>query len=74
LALILEGDSAGDIARTLCISEHTVQGYVKVLLSKTKSRNRPAMVAKVLNWNQVRTDEHEDPVPVKARARKVRIA
>jgi DNA-binding NarL/FixJ family response regulator len=54
LALILEGDSVGEIAQSLCITENTVQGYVKSLLSKTKSRNRPAMVAKVLEWHQGR--------------------
>jgi DNA-binding CsgD family transcriptional regulator len=54
LALILEGDSVGEIADHLCISENTAQGYVKSLLSKTQSRNRPAMVAKVLDWNQSR--------------------
>lgn len=59
LALILEGDSVGEIAESLCITENTVQGYVKSLLSKTKSRNRPAMVAKVLDWNQVRTVRSE---------------
>jgi DNA-binding CsgD family transcriptional regulator len=54
LALILEGDSVGEIAATLFITENTVQGYVKSLLAKTKSRNRSAMVAKVLDWNQIR--------------------
>jgi DNA-binding NarL/FixJ family response regulator len=62
LALILEGDSVGEIAEALCISENTVQGYVKSLLSKTKSRNRPAMVAKVLDWNQVRATRSELPL------------
>jgi DNA-binding CsgD family transcriptional regulator len=50
LALILEGASAGETARTLKIAETTVQGYYKRLLSKTQSRNRPAMVANVLDW------------------------
>jgi DNA-binding CsgD family transcriptional regulator len=59
LALILEGDSVGEIAEALCIAENTVQGYVKSLLSKTKSRNRPAMVAKVLDWQQVRSTAPE---------------
>ena len=52
LALVLEGASAAEIARLLTISEYTAQGYLKSLLSKTASRNRAAMVAKVLNWNQ----------------------
>ena len=34
----------------LKIAETTVQGYYKRLLSKTQSRNRPAMVANVLDW------------------------
>jgi DNA-binding CsgD family transcriptional regulator len=50
LALILEGSSATETAQALKIAETTVQGYYKRLLSKTKSRNRPAMVANVLDW------------------------
>jgi len=52
LALVLEGSSAAEIAQVLSISEYTAQGYLKSLLSKTGSRNRAAMVAKVLNWNR----------------------
>ena len=51
LALILEGASATETAELLKIAETTVQGYYKRLLSKTNSRNRPAMVANVLDWN-----------------------
>ena len=54
LVLVLGGASASDIARSLVISEYTAQGYVKGLLAKTDSRNRAAMVAKVLNWKQPR--------------------
>ena len=50
LELVLGGASASDVARSLVISEYTAQGYVKTLLAKTKSRNRAAMVAKVLDW------------------------
>jgi DNA-binding CsgD family transcriptional regulator len=50
LALILEGASAAETAHALKIAETTVQGYYKRLLSKTQSRNRPAMVANVLDW------------------------
>jgi DNA-binding CsgD family transcriptional regulator len=50
LAMILEGSSATETAHALKIAETTVQGYYKRLLSKTKSRNRPAMVANVLDW------------------------
>jgi DNA-binding CsgD family transcriptional regulator len=50
LALILEGASATETAQALQIAETTVQGYYKRLLSKTQSRNRPAMVANVLDW------------------------
>jgi DNA-binding CsgD family transcriptional regulator len=50
LAMILEGASAGETAHALKIAETTVQGYYKRLLSKTNSRNRPAMVANVLDW------------------------
>lgn len=50
LALLLDGSSAGDVARSLVISEYTAQGYVKCLLTKTSSHNRAEMVAKVLDW------------------------
>jgi DNA-binding CsgD family transcriptional regulator len=50
LRLILEGASAPETARALHIAETTVQVYYKRLLSKTQSRNRPAMVANVLDW------------------------
>jgi DNA-binding CsgD family transcriptional regulator len=50
LAMILEGASAAETASTLKIAETTVQGYYKRLLAKTRSRNRPAMVANVLDW------------------------
>jgi DNA-binding CsgD family transcriptional regulator len=50
LAMILEGASAAETASALQIAETTVQGYFKRLLSKTQSRNRPAMVANVLDW------------------------
>jgi DNA-binding CsgD family transcriptional regulator len=51
LGLILEGQSAIEISQTLKIAETTVQGYYKRLLNKTQSRNRPAMVANVLDWD-----------------------
>lgn len=54
LALILEGFSASEIGRSLHIAENTVQGYFKRLLSKTNSRNRPAMVANVLDWDRAK--------------------
>jgi DNA-binding CsgD family transcriptional regulator len=50
LALILEGANATETADTLKIAETTVHGYYKRLLSKTGARNRPAMVATVLDW------------------------
>jgi DNA-binding CsgD family transcriptional regulator len=51
LSLILEGAPASEIANRLYLAESTVQGYFKHLLSKTRSRNRPSMVAKVLGWD-----------------------
>jgi DNA-binding CsgD family transcriptional regulator len=54
LALILEGCSASEIGSSLHIAENTVQGYFKRLLSKTNSRNRPSMVANVLDWDRSR--------------------
>jgi DNA-binding CsgD family transcriptional regulator len=57
LALILDGSSAGEIADLLAISEHTVQGYFKRLLFKTRARNRVSMVAGILDWDsQMRAD------------------
>jgi DNA-binding CsgD family transcriptional regulator len=53
LSLILEGASAPEIASLLCLAESTVQSYFKHLLSKTNSRNRPSMVAKVLGWDGI---------------------
>jgi DNA-binding CsgD family transcriptional regulator len=54
LAMVLEGANATEIAQALKIAETTVQGYYKRLLSKTQSRNRPAMVANVLGWDGTR--------------------
>jgi DNA-binding CsgD family transcriptional regulator len=62
LRLVLEGASASEIGTALSIAESTVQGYFKRLLSKTRSRNRPAMVAKVLGWDSLpgeRPDESD---------------
>ena len=39
---------------TLFMTEYTAQGYIKALLTKTGSRNRTAMVAKILEWPSVR--------------------
>ncbi len=52
LSLVLEGAGAAEIAAQLCISEYTAQGYLKSLLIKTSSRNRAAMVARVLEWER----------------------
>lgn len=65
LALILGGASASDVARTLIISEYTAQGYVKCLLAKTNSRNRAAMVAKVLDWKQPRAAQFDRAVSLR---------
>ncbi|HTV74658.1 MAG TPA: helix-turn-helix transcriptional regulator [Candidatus Acidoferrales bacterium] len=51
LRFILEGAQANEIAAALHIAESTVQGYFKRLLAKTRSRNRAAMVALVLDWH-----------------------
>jgi DNA-binding CsgD family transcriptional regulator len=51
LRFILEGAQANEIASALHIAESTVQGYFKRLLAKTRSRNRAAMVALVLDWH-----------------------
>jgi DNA-binding CsgD family transcriptional regulator len=54
LALILKGSSAHEIGAALNITETTVHGYFKRLLSKTQSRNRPSMVAAVCDWEGAR--------------------
>jgi DNA-binding CsgD family transcriptional regulator len=54
LAFILEGASASEVAAALYIAEATVQGYYKRLLQKTRSRNRPSMVATVCDWEGAR--------------------
>ncbi len=66
LELVLGGASASDIARSLVISEYTAQGYVKGLLAKTDSRNRAAMVAKVLNWKQSRAPQTQSARELRA--------
>jgi DNA-binding CsgD family transcriptional regulator len=63
LALVLDGASAGEIAKQLCISEYTAQGYIKSLLSKTASRNRAAMVARVLEWDLANESRIRPTVP-----------
>jgi DNA-binding CsgD family transcriptional regulator len=67
LGLILEGQNALEISQALKIAETTVQGYYKRLLNKTQSRNRPAMVANVLDWDgsgrrRARNEEHVSKV------------
>jgi DNA-binding CsgD family transcriptional regulator len=61
LAMILEGASASETAHALKIAETTVQGYYKRLLSKTQSRNRPAMVANVLDWGGSGRRQRREP-------------
>jgi len=51
LTELLAGSQTREIGPALGISGHTVDGYVKRLLSKTGSRNRSAMLAKILNWS-----------------------
>jgi DNA-binding CsgD family transcriptional regulator len=60
LLQVFDGASAGDVARALGISEYTAQGYIKTLLAKTGSRNRTAMVAKVLDWPTAKSCEPRD--------------
>jgi len=62
---VIDGASAGDVARALGISEYTAQGYIKTLLTKTGSRNRMAMVAKILEWP---TTSRKTPKKLEARA------
>jgi DNA-binding CsgD family transcriptional regulator len=48
--LLLDGDSACEIAQQLGIAEYTVGDYLKRLFMKTRVRNRSEMIAKVLGW------------------------
>jgi DNA-binding CsgD family transcriptional regulator len=50
LRLLLEGDSASEIAQRLTIGECTVGDYIKRIFAKTHVRNRSEMIAKVLGW------------------------
>jgi DNA-binding CsgD family transcriptional regulator len=50
LALLLEGDHLDQIAGGLHITSSTVQDHIKSMLDKTKSRNRSALIARVLGW------------------------
>jgi DNA-binding CsgD family transcriptional regulator len=50
LRLLLEGDSASEIAQRLRIGEYTVGDYMKRLFAKTQVRNRSEMIAKILGW------------------------
>lgn len=50
LALLLKGESSAEIAASLSIAESTAHDHVKRLLSKTESRNRAEMIAKILGW------------------------
>lgn len=58
LEQILDGRSATEIGAMLNIAETTVQGYFKQLLSKTDSRSRATMVAKVLDWEGREASSH----------------
>ena len=62
LAAILRGSSTVETACRLSLAESTVQVYHKRLLSKTRSRSRSAMVAKILDWRTSRDEpgERED--------------
>lgn len=50
LRLLLEGDSACEIAERLRIAEYTVGDYIKRIFVKTRVRNRSEMIAKILGW------------------------
>jgi DNA-binding CsgD family transcriptional regulator len=50
LSLVLDGASTLEVARLLHLADTTVHGYFKRLLGKTASRNRSAMIAKILGW------------------------
>jgi DNA-binding CsgD family transcriptional regulator len=53
LRLLLEGDSACEIAQRLRIAEYTVGDYLKRIFAKTRVRNRSEMIAKILGWRPV---------------------
>jgi DNA-binding CsgD family transcriptional regulator len=51
LRLLLEGDSAYEVAQRLEIAESTVGDYIKRIFAKTRVRNRSEMIAKCLGWH-----------------------
>ena len=59
LRLVLEGDSACEIAQRLSIGEYTVGDYLKRIFIKTQVRNRSEMIAKVLGWHNPAKSERE---------------
>jgi DNA-binding CsgD family transcriptional regulator len=50
LALLLDGNHLEQIARQLHITSSTVQDHINSMLSKTESRNRSELIARVLGW------------------------
>lgn len=50
LALLLAGQSLEEIGHYLHISASTVQDHVRSLVTKTGSRNRAELIARVLGW------------------------
>jgi DNA-binding NarL/FixJ family response regulator len=57
LALMIEGRSNKEIARSLNLLESTVKAHVKVILRKLSAHNRTqaALIAADLGWPRVRT-------------------
>jgi DNA-binding NarL/FixJ family response regulator len=51
LSMVLHGHRSSEIAEELSIAETTVEEHLTQLLSKTKSRNRSEMIARVLGWS-----------------------
>ncbi len=62
LSLVLDGASTLEVASLLHLADTTVHGYFKRLLGKTASRNRSAMIAKVLGWRPQNDLEESSPL------------
>lgn len=58
LALLLDGNQLEEIALDLHITSSTVQDHINSMISKTRSRNRSELIARIFGWYSP-LDAHE---------------
>lgn len=58
---LLDGSSVAEIADVLNLAESTVNDHIARIISKTHSRNRIEMAAKVLGWPAIRNHAGAEP-------------